>query len=181
MLVKYHAQELKLKYAPQILFLFGLSGSGKSYVGELIAELASWHVYHADQDITQAMKLALAEQRPFTPKMRDEYFLLVAERMLTLRQRHKRIVVTQAVYKQKHRDQLMKQVPDMEMICIEASDQQIFQWLNCRDQGISGASAAALRMDFEPALKGTKIIHNQGDRAQIITQLNRYYAQPTKP
>jgi len=62
---------LDLAKAPATLFFFGLAGSGKSFVGDLIGELANWHVYHADDDLTDEMRLALDEQRAFTNPMRD--------------------------------------------------------------------------------------------------------------
>ncbi|BAX53158.1 hypothetical protein PDPUS_1_01784 [Photobacterium damselae subsp. piscicida] len=46
---------LNLTYAPNVLFLFGLSGAGKSYVGDVIGQHSGWHVYHADEDLTQEM------------------------------------------------------------------------------------------------------------------------------
>lgn len=173
------SQTLDLSAAPAILFLFGLSGSGKSYVGNLIGELTGRHVYHADDDITDEMILALQEKRPFTNEMRDRYFPIVVEKVLALRQHHECLVVTQAVYKQRHRHYLYQHLSDMEMVFIDASDEVITQRLNTRRGGITGASASALRNDFELPPSETKVIINEGDRSTLITQLNQYYGQPT--
>ncbi|HSB94870.1 MAG TPA: hypothetical protein VLC91_00365, partial [Spongiibacteraceae bacterium] len=70
---------LILDNAPATLFLFGLAGGGKSYVGNLIGRLAGWRVYDADDDLTDEMKQALAEHRPFTPPMRDRFFEIVID------------------------------------------------------------------------------------------------------
>jgi gluconate kinase len=170
-------QSPDLELAPKILFLFGLSGAGKSYVGNLIGELAGWHVYHADDDLTAEMILALKEQRPFTEQMRDDYFPVVAQNILALKKKYERLVVTQGVYKQRHRDYLMKKFPEMEMLCVDASDQFILQRLGRRKKGITHASAEVLRSDFELPDKDTKVIMNQGGRSEIVSQLNLYFSK----
>lgn len=176
------SQTLDLSSAPAILFLFGLSGSGKSYVGNLIGELTGCYVYHADDDITDEMILALQEKRPFTNEMRDRYFPIITEKILHLRQHHNFLVVTQAVYKQRHREYLCKNIPNMEMIFIDASDAVISQRLTTRNGGITGASALALRRDFEQPDSNIKVILNEGDKSMLVTQLNNYFssAQPEK-
>ncbi len=168
---------LNLTFAPSILFLFGLSGSGKSFVGNLIQERTGWHTYHADDDITDEMQLALERKKPFTHDMRNQYFPIITHKILSLQRIHRRLVVTQAVYKQQHRDYLINKISNMEMICIDAPDQLISQRLAHRNDGITHASAAALRLDFEPPIKGTKIIHNDANSERIINQLNLYFSK----
>lgn len=169
------APALDLRHAPSTLFLFGLAGSGKSFVGDLIGAHAGWHVYHADDDLTDEMRQALAEHRPFTGPMRDRFFAIVVERIRALQREHPRLVVTQAVYKRQHRDYLLAHIPDMELVCIAADDDTIVRRINQRFDGIPIASAAALRADFEEPVAGTRIINNTGDAAHVIRQLNRHY------
>lgn len=170
---------LDLCTAPSTLFLFGLAGSGKSYVGNLIGERAGWHVYHADDDLTDEMKLALAEQRPFTGPMRDRFFALIVDKISQLQQQHVHLVVTQAVYKQQHRDYLLTHIPDMELICVGADDATIIQRINRRSDGITVASAAALRADFEEPASDCRIIVNNSDATAIVRQLNSHYGAPS--
>jgi gluconokinase len=172
---------LDLSNAPSTLFLFGLAGSGKSYVGNLIGERAGWHVYHADDDLTEEMKQALAAHRPFTGPMRDRFFALIVEKILALQQRHAHLVITQAVYKQQHRDFLLARVPNMELLCVNADDATILQRINRRSDGITVASAAALRADFEAPAADCRIIVNDSDAAAIVRQLNRHYGDSRRP
>jgi gluconate kinase len=167
---------LDLTHAPAALFLFGLAGGGKSYVGNLIGRLAGWFVYHADDDLTDEMKLALAEHRPFTEPMRDRFFAIVIENILALQKQHPQLVVTQAVYKQRHRDLLAAQIPNLELVCVTATDTVIFQRIKKRDEGITIESAAALRADFQIPAPSCKVITNDGGTTDIIRQLNHYYA-----
>lgn len=168
---------LNLTFAPSTLFLFGLSGSGKSFVGDLIGKQVDWSVYHADDDITDEMRFALKEKRPFTSAMRDQYFPIITDKILFLQQRNEHLVITQGVYKQRHRDFLINKIPNMEMICVDAPNSLISRRLAERSNGITGASATALRLDFEPPLEGTKIIHNDENSERIIRQLNQYFRE----
>jgi len=171
------ALKLDMTNAPSTLFLFGLSGAGKSYMGDLIGALSGWHVYHADDDITDEMKLALTEKRPFTEAMRDRYFPIIVEKIKARQKKHSHIVVTQGAYKRKHRSYLLENISEIELICVETSDQLISQRVMQRGVGIENDSAVALRNDFEQAVAGTKIIVNDGDDTNIITQLNNFYSE----
>lgn len=169
-------QKLNLETAPSTLLLFGLAGSGKSFVGDLIAELAGWHVYHADDDLTPAMLDALNKQQPFTQQMRDDYFAYIVENIKSLQKKHPRLVITQGTYKQTHRDYLLASLTDIELICIESSAELITQRLQTRQQGISLASATALQQDFEAPGANTRVLTNIAGKNEIIRQLNAFYA-----
>ncbi len=146
-------------------------------MGDLISKQTGWLVYHADDDITDKMRVALKEKKPFTHEMRDQYFPVITEKILSLQRRHEHLIVTQGVYKQRHRDFLMSKIPNMEMICIDAPNQSIFRRLAKRSDGITAASAAALQLDFEPPVEGTKIIYNDANSERIISQLNQYFRE----
>jgi gluconate kinase len=167
---------LNLKHAPATLFFYGVAGSGKSYVANLVGNLAGWHVYEADDDISAAMKLALAEHRPFTDAMRDEFFSRISLKIIELQKKYPKLAVSQAVYKQKHRDYLQRQIPTMEMICVTASDKCISDRIKGRNKGISHASAQALRADFENPPAEAMIVVNENSQLEIVSQLNAYYS-----
>lgn len=163
-----------------VWFLFGLSGSGKSYVGDVIAEANGWPVYHADDDITPAMRQALAASRPFTDAMRDEYFVLLADRIRARQAQgapDQPLIVTQGAYKQRSREYLQQQVPGLALIWIDAPDALIAQRLSMRTGGISRQSAAALRQDFEmPPGASLKIVNDRGED-HVLSQFERCRAQ----
>ncbi|MDH5361589.1 MAG: AAA family ATPase [Gammaproteobacteria bacterium] len=167
---------LQLASAPSVLLLFGLAGSGKSYIGDLMSRLTGWHVYHADEDITEEMRLALAEHRPFTDEMRDRYFSIVVDRIRQLQQKYNHLLVTQAVYKQRHRDYLVSQIPQMELIHVQADEHVIETRLQERAGEASAKSAAALRKDFESPTMDYKVLKNNNGDMAIVRQLNAFYA-----
>ena len=167
---------LDLPAAPPVLFFFGLAGAGKTHVGRLVSQRTGRFFYDADDDISDEMRQALADQRPFTEAMREEFFPRVVERIKALQQQYTTIVVTQGVYKQRHRDYLIRQIPDIEMLCVTCSQAVLQQRLAARAQGISPDSAAALLADFEPPAPAMHVIHNDGDDAAVVRQLRALYS-----
>jgi gluconokinase len=156
---------------PQIWFLFGLSGSGKTYAGNIIAAETGWDVYHADEDITPAMRTALQQSQAFTPAMREEYFALLVDKIHRRKRPGQPLLVTQGAYKQRNRDFLRLQIPGLELVWIDAPDDLVLRRLQLRRDGISPASAAALTGDFEVPANGLRII-NDGDGLRILEQFN---------
>ncbi len=87
---------------PNILFLFGLSGAGKTFCGHLLSDRLGYFCYDLDRDCTPAMQEAIALGRPFTEEMRDEFFKIVCRRIEELKGEHSKLVVMQAAYKERH-------------------------------------------------------------------------------
>lgn len=162
---------------PDIWFFFGLSGTGKSYATDIIAAATGWPVYHADDDITPAMRLALAQSRPFTDAMRDEYFELLVQRLHNRPQSPLPLLVSQGAYKQRSRDYLQQQVPGMALVWIDAPDALIQQRLGHRADGIKPQSAAALRQDFEPPADDCLKIVNNGGQNNILNEFRKCQQQ----
>lgn len=159
-----------IKQNSPVLFLFGLSGAGKSWVGDLMSAHTGWPVYHADADITEQMRQALADARPFTDAMRDDYFARLPAYIQAHRQPGSPLIVTQGAYKQKHRDWLKHRVSGLEPIWVDAPAELILQRLAQRGQGIRAASAAALFKDFEAPPEHSCRIVNDGDQDRVLLQ-----------
>ncbi len=158
------------------IFLYGLAGSGKTYVGDLLAKQTGVYHYHADDDITEEMKQALAECRPFTNAMRDDYFRQLIVKVQQLQQQHSGLIVSQAAYKQRHRDWLTQQVDGLLLVQVVADDQVIEQRLKSRQQGASAASVAALKQDFEMPTNDAPMLINNGTDSNPLAQLEALLA-----
>lgn len=167
---------LHIPKAPNVIFLFGLSGSGKSYIGDLIGNKLGWHVYHADQDITKEMKECLKECRPFTDDIRQRYVDIIIPKIKELKLKHNHIVVTQGLYKNKHREIIAEEIQNLEFVWVYSNQETLMSRLTRRHQGVSIKTSIVLQSDFEPPHEGAKVIYNftAGDE-EIIRQLNRYY------
>ncbi|MDH7943946.1 AAA family ATPase [Pseudohongiella sp. SYSU M77423] len=157
---------------PTVWFLFGLSGSGKSFAGDVLSRHYGWPVYHADDDITSAMREALNTAQPFTDAMRDEFFavLLQTIRQRVSREPDKPLIVTQGAYKQRHRDWLQARLPQTRFVWVKSDPQLIVDRLRSRRDGISVASATALTNDFEAPGPTAEVLVNDGSADDILLQ-----------
>jgi gluconokinase len=142
--------EIRSAKVPRIVFLFGLAGAGKTFCGRLIAERLGYFCYDLDADSTPKMKQAIAEGRPFTDEMRDEFFAIVCQRIEALRKEHPKIIVMQAAYKERHRVLVSSLSDEMEMVWVDAPDALIVERLLGRGDAVSAEYADRIRANFEP-------------------------------
>ena len=166
-----------LNNVPPVVYFYGLAGAGKNFAGDILARLTGRPVYHADEDMTAEMRLAIAEKRSFTPEMRDRYFVIVAKRINELRRIHGNsgLVATQATYKAQHRAYLAAKVPEIDMVLVTADDENILERLRRRGDDVTSAYAAIIKNNFEPPPAGSKTIVNNEDEAEIIRQFENLY------
>jgi gluconate kinase len=152
---------------PDLLFLFGLAGAGKTFCGTLLAERLGYYCYDLDVDCTPAMRQAIVERRPFTDAMRDEFFAIVCERVRELQAKYSKIIVMQAAYKQRHRDLVTGQFPALEMIWIDAPDALICERLEARGDAVNADYATTIRSNFEAPSVGRRLVNDVVDPNEI--------------
>lgn len=166
----------KSGYQPTVWFLYGLSGVGKSWVADNLAAYFGWRVYHADDDITDEMRQALVESRPFTPAMRDSYFERLAQlirKRLSDAGGQQDIIVSQGAYKKSHRQYLAAEIPGFRAVWVEAPDVLWERRIKDRQVGISLSSARALQADFEPPDGSADRLVNDADFAHVLAQFQK--------
>lgn len=152
----------------QIVFLFGLAGAGKSYLAQMIADNYSFFLYEADEDLTPAMKKAIQDKQSFTEEMRDEYYSIVADRILALSKIHTKVVVSQGLFKNKHRRYLMNKIPGINFIWVKAEQEKLIERLNARGNEITPEYAKKIALNFEdPDFKVHEIINNSEPSNQV--------------
>ncbi len=166
---------IDLSAAPDVLFLFGLAGAGKNFVGDLFGTYSGRHVYHADTDIPKSMQDAIAERRTFTEQMRDEFFEVIRRKMATLQSEHPQLIVTQAAYKQRHRDFITQHIAGVQFIHVTANDELILKRLNRRGDWISPEYASQMRAQFEAPSSQCPEIANNGTSAEILLQVEQLF------
>ncbi len=146
---------------PSAVFLFGLSGAGKSYCGELLSRRLGFSCVELDQHLTAAMKLAIHEKRSFTDEMRDEYFSIIKGVVQSRIESGGRFIFVQGAYRERHRRFLKTEIPSLEFVCVSAPSGLIQQRLSARGDWVGPEYAAAIAKNFEhPA--GTRELVNDG-------------------
>jgi gluconokinase len=156
-----------------LIFLFGLPGVGKNFVGELLQEQADCYFYDADQDITAAMKTAIKNGVLYTQAMRDDYYKIVIEHVRALQQKHARLVIAQGLSKNRHRAWFKEVFPELQFFWVQAEEELMLARLKQRksDLVITPEYAQLVKTAFEAPDLPHQVIHNNGGKAELLAQL----------
>lgn len=157
-----------------LLFVFGIPGAGKSFVGRILHHEYQFFHYEADEDLTPAMIEAIQHERVFTDVMRHDYFDLVIQKTQALCAHNKNVVVTQALIKETNRQQISLSLPEAQFIHVTAAISNINERLKIRNNWVSIEYANKIRAIFEPPTMPHIIIDNNRDRQHIINQLDAF-------
>ena len=153
-----------------LIILFGLSGSGKNFVGEILAKEFHFYYWDADSALPLDMRQAIVDQEFFTEEMRDQFTANVIEHIVTLQTQHQHLVVSQALYKEKNRLQIYSAFPDVVFLHIQATWGNITARLKKRQGGISYNYAQKISNLFEKPSLPHKAMINNTDQMAIISQ-----------
>jgi gluconokinase len=155
-----------------IFFLFGLLGAGKNFVGKIFAEEFGFSFYDADQDLTPAMKDAIANHRQFSARMRDEYFEVVIRRIAELKEDHQKLVIAQALFKNRNQRQIWSHFPEIKFVWVQADEGLLATRLSKRqDHRADQAYGEMVNKLFEiPNIPHDILVNNKG-KEEIIEQI----------
>lgn len=106
-----------------LIILFGLPGAGKNAVGRVWATLAHAHFHDADLDLTPAMQGYIQRGEVVPDAVRDVYFDVVTQRIGELQTQHPRLMVGQALIKEKHRQQIAARFPHAKFVWVKAREE----------------------------------------------------------
>ncbi len=161
---------------PPLIYLFGLSGAGKSYVAEIISRNFGYFLYEADSDLSSSMKQAIAQGCAFSEQERDEYYAMLVSRISELQAQHNRVVISQGTYRQRHRDLLSHSITGIELIWIKSNPDCIKARLSQRKEAISPEYAALIEQYFESPPASCKVIENDAGEGEIVAQINKLFS-----
>src|SRR3989338_52516 len=108
-----------------LIILFGLSGSGKNFVGEILAIEFHFHYWDAHSALPVDMREAIVNRQFFTQAMRDRFTALVIQKIFALQSQHQHLVVSLALYKEQNRIQLCSLFKEAAFIRIQATELNI--------------------------------------------------------
>ena len=107
---------------------------------------------------------------PFTDAMRDELCTRLIARIQELSATHPRLVVTQALYKEQHRQRVQQAFPAMKFLWVRASDDTIRERLVSRGDAVTPDYAAKMRRNFEVPSGSIELL-NEGSETEIWERL----------
>jgi gluconokinase len=157
------------------IFLFGLAGAGKSFLAKHICRKFGYFLYEGDEDITPAMRSAIANKTDFTDEVRDEFFYIMAEKIITLQRVHEYVVIAQGLYRNRHRNYLLQTISGLELVWVHASDELIRERLIKRDGiAITPEYAIAIRKNFEIPCMHVLKVSNDGPVESVESKLELF-------
>ena len=158
------------------LYLFGLPAAGKNYVGEVLAEAFGYTFYDGDLDLTDELRDAVREGRPFTDPMRDRFYAALVERIAALRRDHADLAFCQATFKERHRAQMAAAFPDVVFVLVEADEAARLARLAHGGNPVTVEYAQRIAAFFEPPQHPHFVIRNDGGREEVVAQLRSLLA-----
>lgn len=157
-----------------LLILFGLSGAGKNFVGSILEKEFGYYYWDADSEILAIMKQQILQKQVFTQDMRDEFTNNIIYKISELKKNHQNIVISQALYKIKNRDQIALRFPDAKFIQIISSAENIGNRILQRNDWVDQEYAAKINAHFENQQESCAVIVNNSDAASVILQLQNF-------
>ena len=156
-----------------LIILFGLSGSGKNYVGEILAEKFHYFFWDADSVLPAEMRESIKQKKSFTQIMRDNFTTIIIQHIAQLTSQHANLVIAQAFYKETNRQQVLTAFPGANLIQIKAEPDIITARLTKNDKSIPPDYAEQISRHFEETLLPQKIITNNSDHSAVVSQLTQ--------
>ena len=158
-----------------IIIVIGLTASGKNYVADIIARHFDFHAQDADQWLLEEMKQAILDEKNFTFEMLDDFTKAIIDNIQLLKQKHPKLVISQALYRNKNREEIIRNFPNDQLMFIQVNSNAeiLLERLNKRGDWISPEYAELMHEYFEPMCNAKKINNNTDGEAEIISQLQK--------
>nr|WP_245817587.1 gluconokinase [Hydrococcus rivularis] len=132
---------------PRICILMGVSGSGKSTVGRLLAQIVGWQFYDGD-DFHPLENLAkMSRGIPLSDRDRQPWLLALRDLIDEVRRNKSHAIIACSALKQGYRDLLQGDRQDLLWVYFKGSYEQIWQRIQQRQQHFM--KAELLRSQFE--------------------------------
>ena len=157
-----------------LIVLFGLPGTGKTYVGKVFEKYFNYYFYDGDNDLTEEMKEAIKVQKVFTDQMRGIFFEKLISKIQKLKSKHKKLVVAQTFIKEKYRLALLKKILETKFILVETKkeirDNRLIQRA---DYPLDLEYARIMEKNFDtPMINHLIIVNNTDGEDEIKKQIN---------
>ncbi len=132
-----------------IVFLFGLPGVGKTYIGELLHKELGACFWDGDDALTEEMKQAVRDEKAFSKAMTAELSLTLITRINELQSSHNLIIVSQAMLRECDRQMFRDHFENIRFIYIRCDSDQVSQRIAERANFVTVSYFEKLKVAFE--------------------------------
>ncbi len=153
--------------------LFGLPGSGKSFVGEILKTKFSFTLFNGDDCLPQDMKQALFKRQPISKAMRQRFYQAILTKIDKLVKTHQKLVFMQTFLTDALRRQILVQYPEVKFLLVTTDPQlRESRYLNRPDFNLGLDYLRQMCDLFEPpTIPYIQINNNHPGEKSIIQQL----------
>lgn len=116
-----------------IIYLYGLPGVGKNYIGEIFKNKFNFNFIDADDYLPINMKTKLKNGKHFTKEEISNYHKIIAYNIFELKSLYSNLVITQASLFREHRKIIIKLNPETKFIHIRSNIDTINKRLKKRN------------------------------------------------
>lgn len=160
-----------------IVFLFGLPGVGKTYIGQLLQKELGACYWDGDEALTEEMRLAVRNEQAFSRAMTAELTSTIIDKMKQLEQNNEFIIVSQAMLRETDRQLFREQFSDLHFIYIRCEQDHTSHRIAQRADFVTVSYFEKLTIAFEPHRKDAEtypIIDNyKKTDEQLINAFNK--------
>jgi len=164
----------------KLIIVFGLSGSGKTYIGNLMEEKFDFLHLDGDALLPLSLKQKIDQEQHFTPEERNQFIKILIDKIKSLeRQSENKIVLSQGLYLNKAREQIKQAFPKAIFFQVNANDTtikaRIKDRFNAQKSKVTPEYAEKISKFFEPMLDAYQIDNSLDERHlydQIFKILN---------
>ncbi len=156
-----------------IVIVFGLSATGKSYIGKILQTYFNFYYEDADIWLPEEMKDYVHQKKLFSLEMLDNYTNIIISKIKNLSQAHPKLVISQALYRQKNREQIQHFFSSQKVIFlqVDADENIINQRIIDRGDWVDLDYAKEMRSYFQPMSDAKIITNNDNGERLLIKQL----------
>ena len=165
----------------QQIFLFGLPGVGKSYIGKLLEEKYNFLFWDGDQALSPEMKEYIRREEPFTSEMTAQLSSNIISTIHSLVEEEQRskegrpIAIAQAMLIEGDRQTIKEHFPDMQFIHVVSDKDIANKRIDQRNDWVSVSFAENIRSVFERIRGQTEkyptLVNNSDGNLHIEQQL----------
>lgn len=160
-----------------LIYIFGLPAAGKDYVGQVLADEFGFYYHNGDLDLTDELREAVRDGRPFTDDMRDRFYAVLVERIGLLLDDYPNVALGQATFKERHRRLIAEHYPQVRFMLVTADEEVRMARLQQGFNPVTVDYARRIAAFFEPPEHPCAVLANNGGRAEIVEQLRAILAE----